>query len=668
MSFLLRKGEAARIYRTALFSIFVLFIASSCITIPSGRRTQLPPPSGEMLSVFDTAEVDFRSGNYATALAGYHRCIEEFPSNTLTDNALLKAGDIYAASGDTLRAERLYLQIVTDFIYADTYDEARYKLGNMYYKQGRYTDAVEILKALASDTRTRIDRATTSLILAKSYLMLTDYISAISWFSRAAELTYSNSIKEEAYQNIKALTEGYLDELQLIKVSENFEGKPAGGYASYVLAKRYIMRGSPDDAQEELLKIVRNQPEHEYYYEAQGMLNEARKGIVAGEITVGVILPLSGRASAFGNRVKNGMELASGALGFSDGPKIRLVFRDSAGNPTTTTYAVRELAKNDDVIAIIGPMIKEVATAAAYEAQRLGIPLITLTKERDIIDIGDYVFRNFLTNPDEIRGLVRYIVQARGLCRCAILYPEDAYGYEMRELFSRELSYYGCSIVAEKSYPGETADFRATIKELIADAGGDDSKRVNFDAIFIPDYYNMVGLIIPYVFFFDLKGITLIGTDGWNDPGLLDLTGDFLIGSYFVDAFTPHSNRLPVKRFVTDFFEVFGREPGVLEAYGYDTIKMIQYLVRTQGIDDRTEMKGGLLSIRDYEGVTGYTTIERNGESSKEPFILTVTEAEEEPVLTIMEEPEEGVAIAEELPKTKKRKFVIIEVPDSIRY
>jgi branched-chain amino acid transport system substrate-binding protein len=204
------------------------------------------------------------------------------------------------------------------------------------------------------------------------------------------------------------------------------------------------------------------------------------------------------------------------------------------------------------------------------------------------------------------------------------------------------------------------------MKELIT-ATGSTKNNATFDAIFIPDHYSSVGMIVPYVFFYDLKGITLLGTDGWNNSRILDITGDMLIGSYFADSFTPNSDRPKVKTFVEDFKEVYMREPGLFEAYGYDTVKMIQFLMRTQGVNDRDEMMPALLSIRDYKGVTGDTTIERNGESTKEPFILTVIEAETKPTLTITEEPEEGVAIAAEKKEKKKVNLIIVEVPGSYR-
>ncbi len=656
-----------RFSRTLLIaSLSLVPILISCATVPRPMETRVPQPTAEMTGVYTMAEQDFKGGNYSQALKEYLSYISTYGPNALTDNALVRAGDIYLASGDLESAQNMYLRVVGDYVGSDSYDEARYKLGYAYYKAGKYPDAVQILKALVESPVSGRDDTSASLILAKSYLMTGDYYSSIVWFTKVQDATADPTIKSEAKSNVKSIVEKYLSEDELVRVSDDFIGKDAGGYAAYALAKIYTSRGDVDAAHEQLLRIVRNQPDHEYYYEAQGMLKETAGPTTAREITIGVILPLSGRNSSFGIRVRDGAKLAAGDMGFTEGPRVKLIIKDCGDDPASAASAVRELAQEDDVLAIVGPMVKESAVAAATEAQALKIPIITLTRAQGITDIGDYVFRNFLTNPDEIRGLVRYIVQGRGLTRFAVLYPDDAYGKEMKDLFSREVGYYGARVVAETPYEGETADFRSTLRTLISAAGGD-KKKTPFDAIFIPDYYNTVGLIIPYVYFYDLKNVTLVGTDGWNDPGLLSIGGDMLIGSYFADAFCPNSDRTEVKRFVDDFKSAFSREPGVLEAYGYDTIRMIQYLMKTQGIKSRNDMRLSLLSIRDWEGVTGSTTIDRTGESTKEPFILTVVESKVEPTLTITEQPEEGVAVAAEPPKESKKNLMIIEVPGANR-
>jgi branched-chain amino acid transport system substrate-binding protein len=644
----------------------VLILAASCVTMTGPRDISTSAPNAEMSQAFMKAEQDFKSGSYTQALKEYLAYINTYERNSLTDNALVRAGDIYLASGDLGSATNLYLKVIGDYVNSDSYDEARYKLGYTYFKSGKYTDAAEILKPLAAKPSGGAERTPTYMLLAKSYLMTGDYYSSISWFTRAEDATSDAAVKSEAKTNIKYIVEKYLSEDELALISDDLVGKDAGSYAAFALAQIYTDRGDIVAAHEQLLKIVRNQPDHEYYYKAQGMLKETVGTGESGAITIGVILPLSGRNSSFGIMARDGMRLAAGDMGFTDGPRVKLVIKDCGDNSASASYAVSDLARDNSVMAIVGPMAKDSAIAAAKEAQLEHIPIITLTRTQEISGIGEYVFRNFLTNPDEIRGLVRYVVQGRGLTRFAILYPDDAYGREMKELFSKEAGYYGARVVAETSYAGETADFRATMKDLINAAGGD-RKKPGFDGLFIPDYYSMVGMIIPYVSYFDLKNITLIGTDGWDDPGLLSIGGDMLVGSYFPDAFCPNSDRPEVKRFVDDFKTAFGREPGILEAYGYDTIKIIQYLVKTQGIRSRDDMRLSLLSVRDWEGVTGSTTIDRTGESTKEPFILTVVEAKTDATMTITEQPEEGVAIAAETPTEVKKNLMIIEVPGANR-
>jgi branched-chain amino acid transport system substrate-binding protein len=644
----------------------VLVLAASCVTVTGPRDILASAPTAEMSQAFFKAEQDFKSGSYAQALKEYLAYINTYERNSLTDNALVRAGDIYLASGDLNSATNFYLKVVGDYVNSDSYDEARYKLGYTYFKSGKYTDAAEILKPLAAKPSAGADKTPTYMLLAKSYLMVGDYYSSLSWFTKAEDSTSDATMKAEAKTNIKYIVEKYLSEEELAWVSDDLVGTDAGSYAAFALAQIYTDRGQIDAAHDQLLKIVRNQPDHEYYYKAQGMLKETAGAGISGAITVGVILPLSGRNSSFGIMVRDGMKLAAGDMGFTDGPRVKLVIKDCGDTPSSATYAVTDLARDNDVMVIVGPMAKDSAIAAAKEAQQQQIPIITLTRTQDIAGIGDYVFRNFLTNPDEIRGLVRYAVQGRGLTSFAILYPDEAYGREMKELFTREAGYYGARVVAETSYSGDTADFRATMRELMAAAGGD-KKKPGFDGLFIPDYYNIVGTIIPYVSYYDLRNVTLLGTDLWNDPGLLSIGGDMLVGSYFPDAFCPNSDRPNVKRFVNDFKTAFGREPGVLEAYGYDTVKIIQNLVKTQGIRSRNEMRLSLLSVRDWEGVTGSTTIDRTGESTKEPFILTVVEAKTDTVPTFIEQPEEGVAIASETPTESKKNLMIIEVPGANR-
>ena len=80
-------------------------------------------------------------------------------------------------------------------------------------------------------------------------------------------------------------------------------------------------------------------------------------------------------------------------------PKIiadswELVVRDSHLDPEKTKKAIRELVETEGVIAVIGPLARKTSEAAAEEAERLRVPLISLSLTAGIPELGDYIFRN----------------------------------------------------------------------------------------------------------------------------------------------------------------------------------------------------------------------------------------------------------------------------------
>ena len=65
-----------------------------------------------------------------------------------------------------------------------------------------------------------------------------------------------------------------------------------------------------------------------------------------------------------------------------------LVIRDSHLDPQKTKSAIRELVELERVIAIIGPLARKTSEAAAEEAERLSVPLISLSLTDSIPEYG----------------------------------------------------------------------------------------------------------------------------------------------------------------------------------------------------------------------------------------------------------------------------------------
>ena len=350
---------------------------------------------------------------------------------------------------------------------------------------------------------------------------------------------------------------------------------------------------------------------------------------------VGVVLPLSGRYATFGKLVQRGMNLALEAEKKSDSP-VRFLYRDSEADPDKSVQAVSELANEDGVMAIAGPLTGASADAAATTAQQDRVPLLAFSQKEGLPQIGDYVFRDSLTAHLQVQALVRYAMAGKGMTTFGILYPENALGRQMATLFSLEVEKRGGTIVAQQGYPENATDFGRPIKLLKGDDPDFDHKSEKeqledlfkpenqFDALFIPDYADQVGLIAPQLAFYGIDNAALLGINGWNSPELIRLAGRYVEGAVFVDGFFRLSPSPAVREFVNRYFNKFGEEPSILEAQGFDVARILLSLLDDPKVRTRDELRAALAQVRNFDGVTGVTSFNQGGEAQKSLFLLQV--------------------------------------------
>ena len=77
-----------------------------------------------------------------------------------------------------------------------------------------------------------------------------------------------------------------------------------------------------------------------------------------------------------------------------------------------------------------------------------------------------------------------------------------------------------------------------------------------FEALFIPDSAFRVAMIVSQLAYYDITGIRLLGTSGWDSPELLKTDPEHLQGAVFVDGFFPNSFRPEVNAFIESFYTV----------------------------------------------------------------------------------------------------------------
>lgn len=286
------------------------------------------------------------------------------------------------------------------------------------------------------------------------------------------------------------------------------------------------------------------------------------------------------------------------------------------------------------------PLSQVAAEPAAKEAQKLMVPIITLTQRESVTDIGNYVFRNFLSNEQQTRALAEYAVLGLGYRRFPILYPNDNYGKKLVNLFANEVSRLEAKVQRMETYDPSQTDFSTQIKTLLGSrhpnrGGGRNLEPYStsgFEAIFIPDSYSQVGLIAPQLAYHDVTGVRLLGTKLWNSSKLIEMAGSYLQGAVFVDGFFSESTRPLTRQFVSRYEYIFGDTPGYPEAQAYDTMRLLMEALDQPEVISRSQLFGAILRTGTLFGVTGTPSVGPNGEVYNPPFLITIKNREMEEI------------------------------------
>src|ERR1700751_2450587 len=149
----------------------------------------------------------------------------------------------------------------------------------------------------------------------------------------------------------------------------------------------------------------------------------------AADIKIGVAEALSGGAAQYGVAIRNGFELAAAeinAAGGINGNKIELVVADEQGKKEEAINVFKKLIFQDQVLMVFGPTLSNSAQAADPIAQAAKTVAFGTSNTADgITSIGDYVFRNSVTEADVLPETLRVAAKHTGLKKVAVMYGND---------------------------------------------------------------------------------------------------------------------------------------------------------------------------------------------------------------------------------------------------
>lgn len=632
------------------FLVLIFLVITGCTSAPKKKEPVIAAPAYNDL--YQSAKKDLQTKNANRALQKFNKIIIEAPDTQLAAESHLAIGDYHSSQNRWSDAYASYNQILNGPIKVPFEAEVHIKAAQTLYNQERFSEAFahvdQAIKTPSISKETLVAGLRWRLALLKK---LNDPMEELKTLIHLVASTDDETQKQEYKLQALSIVEGQLSAQQLEDVANNAQYGFVQPQALFRMGIFSFEKSEFSKARAYLSRVNLTAPQTELSERASELLKQIDARETVNPRRIGVVVPLSGRASRFGYKALRGIQLGLGIYG-KNRSSYEIAVIDSGSNATQARRAVEKLVTEDHVVGIIGSLSSREATAISSKAQEFGVPSIALSQKAGLTDIGDYVFRNSLTSEMQVRQLVTEAMNVRGITRFAILHPDDAYGIEYANIFWDEVVRNGGEVRGVVSYKSGETDFNQPIRKLIGTFDVEaraweyklrleewkknrpvSSRKenpedilppiVDFQALFIPDSARAMGQIAPMLAYHDVKDVLLLGTNLWNTNSLIERAGKFLKEPLFVDSILSNDPALTNSVFYKEYLQTFGEAPEEIELQSYDAALLLRQSL-DKGSTSRIDLQRSLASAKNISGGLGPLNMTESREVNRPLLMLTV--------------------------------------------
>ena len=340
----------------------------------------------------------------------------------------------------------------------------------------------------------------------------------------------------------------------------------------------------------------------------------------SGPIVIGEVGSMTGTEATFGLSSANGIQLAIdefNAKGGVKGRQLQVKVLDDQGRPEEAATAATRLIASEHVIALLGEVASTRSMFMAPKAQQAKVPMVTPSSTNPAVtEKGDYIFRACFIDPFQGYVAATFAHDNLKVKKVAILKDvRNDYSVGLAKNFIDAFTKGGGQVVAQESYSNGDVDFKAQLTNI---------KAAGPQVLYVPGYYTDVGLIARQA---REVGITvpMLGGDGWDSEKLYEIGGDAIVGSYFSNHYSPDDPSPRIQEFVGKYKKAYGGQtPDSLAAQAYDAAGMLVDAMKRAKDLTGPSIRDALAETKDYPGVTGNITLDKNRNPLKPAVVLRV--------------------------------------------
>jgi branched-chain amino acid transport system substrate-binding protein len=365
-----------------------------------------------------------------------------------------------------------------------------------------------------------------------------------------------------------------------------------------------------------------------------GLVGPAPAAKLAGKsVKLGAIYSITGKGAEWGEHSKLATEIAvdeinkAGGIG---GVPLEVLVQDTGTEVAPAISLARRLILEDKVLAILGPCFSSEFEALAPLLDRLKTMIVSQCSAKPGISaLSQWAFRNTLTSDKQLAPAVEIWQKRYGVKTAAIIYDSaDAVSAAegsavLPALFKKA----GIEVKESLTYQTKDIDFSAQITKV---------KTLNPDGIALGACYQQAANIVREARKQGLKQ-PFLASACVGSPEFAKLVAKDGEGSIIGSAGWPDDPKPKTAAFLKKFMERSGgKKPNYGGMRSYDNVHIMKTAIETGGVTndpkdleaDRDRIRQAWTKVKDFDGITGLTTINAERDGAGKATVLVVKDGQ----------------------------------------
>ena len=340
-------------------------------------------------------------------------------------------------------------------------------------------------------------------------------------------------------------------------------------------------------------------------------------------IKIATQTPLSGGSAIVGESMRLGaqMKLEEQAEKFKElGYTLQLESYDDQSDPKKGVSNANIIGADKSIYAVVGHFNSGVTIPSSEVYEKYNVAMVSPGATAVTVTDRGLKTVNRIVGRDDAQGPAgaKYAIETLGAKKIFIIQDKTAYGSGIADAFKVAAEEAGAEIVGYEGITVGEKDFNGVINQVLTK---------NPDLIYFGGIYSEAGIIIKQA---RDKGIDvpIMGGDGMDSSGLVDIAGDAVVNTYITSVAGDSTATEAGQKFVEDYKAKFNKNAEAFSVYGYDAMGVILQAIENAinendgKIPSKEKVAEAVRSVKDYQGVLTNVTFDEIGDNTNAKIYL----------------------------------------------